>query len=244
MRPSAVFPWLLLGSLAGCVLFVSPPDLGDHCQLGAHDDPCGACVQSQCTAALDTCCAEGCNGLVDTVESCAKDHGTACTTLLQVTGDGPRGALGGCVASSCASLCQPLQGTSRTRCRTESLSEGLACSCQLANPGNDATCSSSVFPRTRCCAPEGWPGAGQECTCKAVSCVPTSDGCACVLASTVTAETPQECTGLHCCAGTDVCACRVRPCDAFEREVPACALAEVGCDPGRHEVASCSVRSE
>jgi hypothetical protein len=146
------------------------------------------------------------------------------------------------MTSSCASICYALSGASQTRCTDAFLAPGLACRCEAGGAPNDLKCATDSHPRTRCCAPSGWPGPGLACACDAVACLPLVDGCNCVLSDNLDVSTAETCRGVHCCAAPDHCQCRPRPCSGGEREVEACSKAELACPSGTHDVASCSIR--
>jgi hypothetical protein len=220
--------------LGGCILFVSPADTGDHCAFRGEETACGACLLDHCKTAINVSCASA--GVLTAMEECAASGDDACNRI-------PASDVATCLANACASLCYARVGTSQTRCTDSFVSPGLACSCQTSSAPNDLACASTTYPRTRCCAPSGWPGPALECACNAVVCVPTSDGCNCILGDNLDSTTAEECKGTHCCAVEDRCQCRVRACAGGEREVAACNLAELACPNGTVEFdAGCSIR--
>jgi hypothetical protein len=224
---------LALAVCAGCILVVSPEPGGEHCQFHGRDTPCGACLAARCQTEIDGACFD--EAVLAPVEQCARLGDDACDRL-------PPSPVTACLRERCPSLCYRREGTSTTRCGESFVGQGLACSCDIGAPPNDYVCSSAVFARTRCCAPNGWPGPALLCTCNAIECQPTTDGCVCILSDNVEPVTAQECRGAHCCAVDDRCQCRTRACAGAEREVPVCNKAELACPRGTKAVDACSIR--
>ncbi len=219
--------------LGGCILFVSPADTGDHCTFRGESTACGVCLLAHCEAAINASCSSA--AVLGVMEQCASAGDDACNRI-------PASDLATCLKSECAPVCYAKTGTSQTRCTDSFVSPGLACSCQTSSAPNDLACTKDTYPRTRCCAPSSWPGPALECACNAVVCVPTSDGCNCILGDNLDSNTAVECKGPHCCAVDDRCQCRQRACGSGEREVTACNLSELACPSGTAEVSACSIR--
>lgn len=221
------------GILGGCILFVSPADPGDHCVFRGEDTACGICLLAHCETAINASC--GSAGVLSVMEECAASGDDACGRI-------PDSDVATCLKKECGAICYAKVGSSQTRCTDSFVSPGLACSCQTSSSPNDLACTSTTYPRTRCCAPSAWPGPALQCTCNAVVCVPTSDGCNCILGDNLDSTTAEECRGPHCCATEDRCQCRTRACSGGEREVAACNLGELACPNGTAEVKACSIR--
>jgi hypothetical protein len=219
--------------LGGCILFVSPHESGDRCVFQGERTACGGCLLAHCATAINAACSDA--PVIGSMEECAASGDTACDRI-------PASEVATCLKTKCAALCYPKVGLSQTRCTDSFVSPGLACSCQTGSAPNDLACTSVIYPRTRCCAPVAWPGPALECACNAVTCVPTSDGCSCILGDNLDSTTAEECRGPHCCAIEDRCQCRVRACSGGEREVAACNKAQLACPNGTTEVSACSIR--
>jgi hypothetical protein len=233
---------LLLGAMlfasgaASCILLVSPPSgTGAHCGFRGAETACGACLKERCQAPIDAICLDDPAGVLPVLEQCAATGDEACGRL-------PPSDVATCTTASCAAYCSPRTGTSATRCEESFFAPALACSCQTSGLATDLDCSKRTFPRARCCAPPGWPGAGLRCACDAVACVSSTAGCICTLTDNLDTNTAAECTGTHCCALQDRCECRPRACSGAEREVLACNTAALRCPPNTTEVESCSIR--
>lgn len=233
MRLARVIALAVALAPVGCVFFVSTPEPGPHCAFQGEKTECGTCLATECRAAIDAAC--GNEKLLSLMEQCATAGDKSCGQL-------PASDVATCMHEKCDAVCYTKVGKSVTHCSDSFLAPGLACSCDTDGAPNDFACSSTTFPRTRCCAPTGWPGPALECTCNAFACFPTSDGCNCVLSDNLDASTAQECHGTHCCAVGDHCQCGQRACTGSEREVPACVQSEVVCPPGTTEVKSCAIR--
>lgn len=240
-------PWRSAASALGalllvsCILVVSPERYGDRCRLADGDSQCGACVVARCQTALDDCCLDdACGETLHAVETCASQHDTRCATAK----DPARGPLAKCVAESCGGVCVPLTGAPSTTCREPPIAEGGSCTCRYAGPaaGNDFVCNGAAYAETICCAPQGWPAAGQECVCRSIDCTPKSDGCSCIAIEHGSRQS--ECSGRVCCSQNDSCSCGSRACfPGFEKTVPSCNLAQLGCARNQVRVDSCSLRA-
>ncbi len=240
--------------LGGCILLVSNREYGTQCRFAGAQSECGACVVARCQTEVDTCCSvDLCGETLATLEECASKHDQSCATLAAkaVSESNPAGAgLRACIARGCAAECQPFQGTSETSCKELPLAPGASCSCttQSAAGANDYACATTVFPSTRCCAPNGWPAPGLECSCKHVHCNGTPGGCFCSLVDyTPDQETCGGTDGLTCCASTSTtkdaqCTCGSRACYIDEVAVPSCSSEVMGCGVQRR-VESCSSRT-
>jgi hypothetical protein len=238
-------------SIASCVLLISPDTYPGPCQLAAagSETQCGICIRTRCQARVDDCCRDNaCLPTLRAAEECSAKHDGRCDELRSGgssnnSSNSSGSPLAACIVASCSLVCDKLVGVSQTRCKEPPLGEGNTCTCESAEQnGNDAICSSAVYPETVCCAPAGWPAIGQECTCQALRCTPSPEGCFCSLGS----FTPdrRECSGLHCCIENDACSCKQRECFDFETKAPdnKCQAAFVGCKKGQVRVDSCSVR--
>jgi hypothetical protein len=216
------------------------------CAFRGAETACGTCLASRCGAQIGACCSDSaCGGLIQDVELCAAAASERCKTLLaagESTEPSARTSLQSCAKNRCAAVCQTRTGNSETNCKDAFFGNGFACACTTSEPFNDYACAASIQPVSKCCAPRGWPGTALECTCKAVACYPTAEGCSCVLSDDVSAGVARECTGLHCCAGSGVCACRARACDKTLVEVPSCGIGALSCESGLNEVPACSIR--
>jgi hypothetical protein len=230
---------LLLLLLAGCVVFVTPETYGSECRFTGETSQCGACVAAQCRAEIDQCCGdERCEETMRSLDGCAERRDGACVELASSDTN-----LGRCVARACGAVCQPLTGVSRTTCREPRLGEGAVCTCESSlQTSNDHVCSTAAYPETLCCAPKGWPAAGLACSCRALECTPTADGCFCRLVDF--APKSRACSAAHCCKDPDgnACTCGAEPCKGFQTEVPSCEIAEMACAEGQERRDACSAR--
>jgi len=233
VSPGRAAALLLAATSVGCILFVSPPEGGDHCRFRGQSTACGVCLQSLCRTQIDGACFD--EAVLAPLEQCAAAGDGACDRI-------PASNVATCLHERCGAHCYAKVGASVTRCTESFLSPGLACACRVGGTTNDLACSVAAYPRTRCCAPAAWPGPALECTCKAFGCMPTSDGCSCTLSDNIDADTAQKCRGVHCCAVGERCQCRTRACSPGEREVAACARAETTCPTGTSEVSGCAIR--
>jgi hypothetical protein len=234
----------LMGAIVcGCILFVSP-QFGSVCQFKGSSSACGSCIVERCQDAVNTCCGDpSCTTALTYLDECAGAGDQSCTSLAATSKEsGTTARLGKCIDSSCAGYCQPVpDGGYETSCKESAMGPGQACSCMQAPPANDYVCSEALMPGTLCCAPVGWPAAGQQCTCNLVECSPTCDGCFCSLVDYPSAQ--ETCSGPHCCVepgSFNTCSCRPGPCYTYEREVPNCSAATIGCGDQNH-VASCAI---
>lgn len=227
--------------IVGCILFVSPETLGEHCGFAGRDTDCGKCVATRCQNDVDACCREdACTATLVSLEGCASARDERCNATREARGaGGAAGALATCVASRCGGVCAKMTGESKTRCSEPSLIKGRGCTCELGAPGTDFACNTTVFPETVCCAPQGWPGPGLECSCLPIGCLPTNDGCIC---SRIDYEGPgATCSGDICCSGFGGCHCgATKACESSQKKVPSCALPQIGCPQGQKQLASCS----
>ena len=232
----------LAGSLASCVLLVSPQSFGEHCRFEGETTPCGQCIRTRCEADVDGCCRESsCDATLAAVESCAAGDVATCdaVTSLRASAVTTKAAVGRCLDERCRAECSAPSARSKTRCLIPTFGRGETCSCTLSTTPNDVTCSEGALPQAICCAPEGWPAEGLRCTCKAPSCGATNDGCRCILG-----DAPSEgnlCSAKICCVRNDVCACSSAACLAGERSVPSCERAELGCGQDLVRVKSCVI---
>lgn len=226
--------------LVSCILVVSPERFGDQCRIAGEETQCGACVVERCQAAANDCClTDSCSATLRAVETCGNQHDGSCAFAT----DAASNSLAKCVAESCGGVCVPLAGTPSTACREPPIAQGGSCSCTYAGPGagNDFVCDPKAYAQTICCAPKGWPGAGQECVCKSIDCAPRIDGCSCITIEHASAN--NECTGAICCSDHDSCRCSSEACFSFQTQVPSCTLAVLACDKDQIRVDSCSLRA-
>jgi hypothetical protein len=240
--------------LGGCILLVSPREYGTQCRFAGADSECGACVVARCQTDVDTCCgADACSSTLGSLEACASNHDQSCGRLAPASSTSTDPATAGlrtCIARGCSAECQAFAGTSETTCKELPLAPGASCSCTTKSSAgaNDYACSAAVFPSTRCCAPNGWPAPGLECTCKHVECIGTPGGCFCSLVDHMPdQETCGGTDGLTCCASTSTtkdaqCTCGTRACFIDEVEVTSCSSEVMGCGLQRR-VESCSSRT-
>jgi hypothetical protein len=225
---------LFVASLASCMLFIQPDEYGSVCRFKGEDTQCGACITTKCQDAVNACCRdESCD--VTRVESCAQYLNVDCDYDAR----GNR-AVTECIVRECGAVCDDFPGSPSTRCREPRLGEGAACVCEDVTATNEFVCNPKAFPDTLCCAPQGWPKPGLECTCRPLNCVPTNDGCFCRLVDFTPKQ--RECSAVHCCVDKDVCTCRADECSGFETEVESCNVNQVDCADGQIVVESCSAR--
>ncbi|MBX3187701.1 MAG: hypothetical protein KF819_11825 [Labilithrix sp.] len=239
-RVALIVAFALGSPIFGCILFVSPEPLGEHCGFSGKEADCGKCVAARCQGEVDACCRDdACTSTLVSLEGCASARDDRCSAVRDARGTGgAAGALATCVASRCGGVCTKSSGASETRCAEPSLIKGRGCTCELGAPGTDFACNTEAFPETVCCAPQGWPGAGLACSCLPIGCLPSNDGCLC---TRIDYEGPgATCAGAICCAESDGCYCGTKQCQSSQPRVPSCTLAEIGCPRGQKRVASCS----
>jgi hypothetical protein len=222
----------------GCVLVVAPDRFGDRCRFAGETSQCGACLVEHCRAEIDGACGD--DATLAAVESCAEAHDCAAATAATAATAAGTSAVSSCLARSCAAVCRTLAGPSTTACREPATGVGATCTCTHAAPTNDVICDTKAYPSTLCCAPAGWPAEGLTCTCDAMTCVGTSDGCSCGLLASAP-DNPTCRTGF-CCVDKEACRCRAKPCYDFETPVPSCSIDVVSCKLGQVRVESCSLR--
>ncbi|MDB4941968.1 MAG: hypothetical protein JWP97_1502 [Labilithrix sp.] len=233
-----------LGSvvLVGCIVAVDPALYGSTCRFEGEDTQCGACVVAHCQAEVDTCCRDAsCEPTAVALDGCAARGDEGCGVLRA---DVDRFAVAKCITEACGEVCVTRAGTSVTSCKEPLLAPGAACACQVptaASPANDVVCNGKAYPDALCCAPDGWPGAGLECTCRPLACSSTKDGCFCLLTNSVGDQS--TCETSSCCSYHDQCSCEPRVCDVRETAVSSCSVTTVSCPEGQTRVASCSIRS-
>lgn len=227
-------------SLVGCILAVDPERFGTTCHFEGEATQCGACIVAHCQQPLNDCCRDAsCEAVVDAIDGCAANADQGCAT---VRADAPRFDVAKCIVDACDEVCSTREGTSQTACKEPLLAPGAACSCQVAGgaAANDVVCNQRAFPDTICCAPEDWPAAGLECTCKPVGCSSTTDGCICITANSVPER--RTCDSTKCCVFEDQCICG-RSCFVQETPVESCSVATLGCAAGQKRVDRCSMRT-
>jgi hypothetical protein len=237
---------------ASCVLLVSPTTYGDRCKFTGEDTACGKCLRDRCQTAIDGCCKDDtCAGALTTLESCATRGDGACEELANRKGGaGSDLAVTTCATTLCAAVCRSFAGASDTTCGERAFGRGATCTCNSApGAGNDFECSPATYPGTVCCAPDGWPATGLECTCLPLGCHPIPEGCSCSLVDAPLDQT--ECRATTCCASDiypDECVCRPT-CFDNETRVPGCSVTAqktngpvIGCKKGQNRVESCSIR--
>jgi len=234
---------LAAASVVSCVLFVSPDDHGTRCRFAGEETACGACLRERCQTDIDACCrVPACDKTLTEIDACAQGDRARCSvaTSDHAAAEPTRASLAICLATKCREACLAPATTSITECSRPSFSGGHACTCVVSASPNDERCSEAVLPETICCAPQGWPGPGLRCSCRTVSCGPSSGGCGCFLAD----GTPRgaDCRAAVCCQDNDVCRCGSAPCDPHEKPVAACSRATLGCALGQVRVASCEAR--
>src|SRR5579859_2075552 len=219
---------LALTGLAGCIFAVDHASYGDHCALKGGDTDCGRCLAERCQSQIDPCCLDSaCGGLVDAVEGCAQSQDGRCDDVrASVNAAGAQGRLASCLAQLCGGPCANAPATSSTSCGETQFGYGAACTCKPASaalPANRFQCSAADVPGTRCCQPGSWPSPGTACTCFAVSCSPTSDGCSCFLSDSFDPSATTDCEGTVCCQGAQSCRCGSTACDPLqEKQVARC----------------------
>src|SRR5262249_1453661 len=210
-----------------CILFVPERTMGDHCTFDGAETECGACFRAPATDVTDAGCADpdALRTVIPPMEECAAKSDAACGRV-------PASKVATCMQSKCGALCYERVGTSQTRCTDSFFSPGLACSCQTSDTPNDLKCDPGAYPRTRCCAPVGWPAPGLECRCDAIFCAPLQDGCNCILTDNLAATDAAECHAAYCCASTEHCQCRPRVCTGGEKTVTTCDKSTIVCPTG------------
>lgn len=222
--------------VASCVLVIDPPEeSGPRCLFAGHDSECGECIKARCKGETDRCCSDGaCGGLIKDVESCAKDRGEACGRL-SVPRQGDAKTLALCISASCAGICVQAPPTSSTLCGEIELSGGQACFCRGTDPStaNGYQCNRKTLPNTRCCAPAGYPRAGNQCTCLAVACYSVNDGCSCFLTEGFVSEGTPLCQSDICCQTEQNCRCGTTECKPGETRVSECGRDTTPCAPGQ-----------
>ena len=225
----------------GCILLVSPDPGGQHCHFADEVSTCGSCIKQRCEAYVDSACRAGRDVALAKLDACTTARDESCTALFADVSSVEAHNLGLCVAANCPGACAPALPNTLTRCVPEPFGDGRPCSCSLASPSNSFVCAEAALPRTLCCAPKGWPGAGLACTCQPLGCAPNGDGCSCFL--TTYGPDDEKCEGAICCASATSCRCGSRACSqaAGERSVDSCTIAEMTCPPGRDHVATCIV---
>ncbi len=234
MNVGRLFAIGLTVPLVSCILFIDEPNIEPHCSFRGSDTACGVCLRQRCQSEIDRACTDG--FLITEIERCASNESNACQTLPS------NEPIATCRKERCAAVCHRAEGTSVTQCTESFVSPSLACSCNVDGPPNSFTCSTETFPNTICCAPNVWPGPALECACKAIACLPSTDGCTCHLTDNLDEATAVECAGTHCCAVEDRCQCRTRQCSGNEREVPQCNLSALECPKNTTSVKECSIR--
>lgn len=229
--------------LVSCVLFVSPDTFGDHCRFANASTPCGQCIVTRCQTDVDACCTDdACNGeTLSNLETCAGGDVATCDRLatLKSAAAPSRVGIARCVDERCRADCSSPSSRTNTKCTLSSFGKGESCSCVVSATPNDVQCSEASVPDSICCAPPGWPAESLRCTCKAVSCSPTGDGCRCLLI-----DAPSEgktCTGTKCCQNDDICTCGTAACIPPEKPVTSCGRPTIGCANGLTRVSSCVV---
>ena len=244
----AAFTRSLPFALAGCIAFVSVPDVSDDtCRVRGDEKPCGACVASRCGAQVRACCGDKvCDATLSLLEACSDPGGgPECASLLNAAqGTGEGSALQTCIREKCGAFCQSVSGRSNTACQEPAGAAGTSCSCVMSSTPNDVVCSAASVPSTLCCAPSTWPAEGQACKCEPLNCVPTTAGCTCGLLSYRSASSSDRCTGGKCCVFRSECRCGpFDSCSSDETEVAECNLNVVTCSGSQVNVPSCSLRT-
>lgn len=228
--------------MPGCTLVVSPPEGKQTCRFDVSNTLCGACIVDNCQDAVDDCCGdERCRDLLAGIEDCARKADDSCEAFKQLSeGEAAGSSLSRCVQTACPGRCESV-GTSDTYCLDILTAGKTACSCRYGEGSNPLVCSSLEYPDTMCCAPQGWPAPGQQCSCKPIGCQPTPDGCICTLIDYKGADTSRSCEGVHCCAGNDACVCGSTPCPSHLTPVERCSLDVLTCPKQQSRLPSCSV---
>ena len=130
--------FVLVASLVGCMLVVSPEEYGTVCRFRGEDTQCGACIAANCQAAVDECCRdEGCTQPLRSLDDCAEHHTQECNTLKGTTIPTSAVGLAQCMKSKCDAACSELKGAPTTSCREPRLGEGSACTCNSGGDAND-----------------------------------------------------------------------------------------------------------
>ena len=233
---------------SGCILLVPSEDYSTTCHFKGMDTTCGACIASHCQPEVNACCSDPTcaapGSTLGLVESCATGYAPSCAVIpddIQAA-DPRRDALARCAYEKCNATCAAAAATSTTSCSVPGFGLGKTCLCTVETPVNKVACSKASFPGTKCCAPDGYPATGLECTCNVIACVATGATCDCNLFDTQTGTA--ECgggTGLHCCEAFDNCMCSSQPCGSTTKEVTKCDLDVIRCPVNFTEVSSCSV---
>jgi hypothetical protein len=241
-RLAVLGPLLALG---GCILLVSPATYGEHCGFQGEETTCGTCLATKCRAAIDACCRdEGCDRTLSIVEACASGDQAACASADSETSAASqtRIALARCLVDGCQTTCRTgVPTNSITQCAVPTFGRGQTCTCTVSAMPNETACNEKAFPNTVCCAPSGWPAAGQRCSCRSFDCQPTSDGCLCSLQDGASEGT--QCSGTICCLDHDTCQCGAKPCLSDDLRVPSCDFAGIGCAVGQQRVTSCAAEA-
>lgn len=238
-RPSSwkalLFVAVALGAVS-CIAFVDAEERGPHCAFRGRETDCGTCIQKRCESEVDSCCLEGdCGGLVLDVEACAAKSDARCDVFRAETSsaDLPRRRLAACVMERCRGVCEKAPPSSSTTCTETKFGFGTACACRPAgedSPANGYQCNATVFPNTRCCAPAGWPQAGNTCSCLAVSCSSLGNGCSCFLTDGYDPQALRTCEGPVCCQTDRNCYCGTSACRTSETQVASCSVETTPCD--------------
>ena len=121
----------------------------------------------------------------------------------------------------------------------ETTSSG-GCSCEASNQVNELACKEQPAKSITCCAQQGWPAQGHQCTCEQHGGCGFADAtlCTCYLGSRTDGNDtscPAPTAGRHCCKSTgddilgDTCDCSPDACPTNDpmrtwTEVPACNL--------------------
>jgi hypothetical protein len=238
---------LALTGLAGCIFAVDRRSYGDHCAFAGSDTDCGRCLAERCQPSIDACCLDtACGGLIDQVEGCAQTQDGRCDAArAPAGGTDAQGQLAACLVDLCGGACASAPSTSSTSCAETRFGYGAACTCQPASaqlPANRFQCSAADVPSTRCCQPGSWPSPGTACSCLAVSCSPTSDGCSCFLSDSLDPSAVHVCEGTICCQGAQSCRCGSTACDTTqEAQVSRCDGDTTPCPMGSGVTAQCSL---
>lgn len=230
---------------AGCVLLVSPPEGGETCLFGVSNTLCGACVVERCRDAVNDCCADRrCRDRLPQLEDCARNANASCDAFKQLSAEEAEESAGAalslCVQRECPGRCEAV-GTSLTNCTDLPASARKGCSCRYGGVSNPQICSPLEYLDTLCCAPEGWPAPGQECSCMPIGCQPSPDGCICSLVDYANSATARTCEGTICCAADDTCVCGTTPCTTHQKQVERCSLEVLSCPRQQNRFWSCSV---
>lgn len=247
LRFAKLLAAMLAVMLARCALLIQTPDYGNHCLFSGRDTDCGKCIAKNCQTKVDACCGDNqCGRAIDDVEGCASANDQHCNALhaAVTSSDTKRAALAKCVSIMCRGVCEDAPATSHSNCGGTAFGYGQACACSPGTPqapANRYQCNSSAFPDTRCCAPLGWPSAGNQCSCLIVSCAPTSDGCMCYLSDSYDPNATHKCDGPICCESASDCHCGSSPCSTGESVVQSCGLATTPCSQQTQPLDNCSL---